>query len=161
MREIESKPIPLKSKGLTGDLKRLRQPTDSFLIANKGLKRAVLYTTASRLGIRLLTQAEGDGLRVWRNFDVENAVGILTTSDTVIPVSDEVPMTRQEKLDNLRAMIADPTPFVQPQDEGVDEWQGWSDERVEYDQVAGDDVTYREHLKTRKRTEIRRETHFE
>ena len=71
MRPIDSKPIPLRSRGLTGDLKRLTKPTDSFLIENKGLKRAVLYSTASRLGIRLITQAESDGLRVWRNFDVE------------------------------------------------------------------------------------------
>ena len=71
MRTIESKPIPLKLKGLTGDLKRLRQPTDSFLIENKGLNRASLYATASRLGIRIITQVENDGLRVWRNFEGE------------------------------------------------------------------------------------------
>ena len=62
------KPVPLRMSGLTGDLRRLKEPADSFLIENKGLKRAVLYSTASRLGISICTCVEDDGLRVWRTY---------------------------------------------------------------------------------------------
>jgi len=166
MREIERKPIPLKSKGLTGDLKRLKEPTDSFLIENKGLKRAVLYSTASRLGIRIITAVEGDGLRVWRNFDVE-APNVLKAQPTQVEVIEaamdiaELPMSRQEKLDNLRmlqdAVITGQNPLKPVVD---DEWAGWSEERSQYDEPAGETIYYREHLKTRKRREIRRETYY-
>ena len=42
-----------------------------------------------------------------------------------------------------------------------DVWDGYSDERSTIDHNAGETVYYREHLKTRKRTEIRRETYYE
>ena len=69
MRDIEEKPIPDFPTGLAGDLRRLKKPLDSFLIENKGLKRAVLYSTASRLGIGIITRPEKGGLRVWRKFE--------------------------------------------------------------------------------------------
>lgn len=136
MREIERKPIPLKSHGLTGDLKRLKEPTDSFLIENKGLKRAVLYATASRLGIRITTQAEGDGLRVWRNFEGESPFTDIARFQAEQmhkgPV-DEIPMTRTEKLDNLRDIISDiesgkPSPFIETEADEL-----WIDDGVTYE----------------------------
>lgn len=42
--------------------------------------------------------------------------------------------------------------------EPVDEWAGWSEERKAPDEAAGETVTYRQHIKTGKRKEIRRET---
>lgn len=101
MRDIERKPVPLRSKGLTGDLRRLLQPTDSFLIENKGLKRAVLYATASRLGIRIITRPEGDGLRVWRNFDVQ----VPMTEADIVPDAEVREVEKQAKLAELRAML--------------------------------------------------------
>lgn len=47
-------------------------------------------------------------------------------------------------------------PTVEP-----DEWAGWSEERSTVDTQAGETVYYREHLKTRKRIELRRETYFD
>ena len=47
------------------------------------------------------------------------------------------------------------------QDTFPDQWDGYSDERSTIDQERGETVFYREHLKTRKRIEIRRETHFD
>ena len=59
-------PIPF-NKGLTGDLQRLKDPTDSFFLTE--FNKPSLYAIASRLGISLITRAEGEGLRVWRNFE--------------------------------------------------------------------------------------------
>lgn len=47
---------------------------------------------------------------------------------------------------------------VSVEPEPIDEWAGWSEERQAPDEQAGETVTYREHLKTRKRREIRRES---
>jgi hypothetical protein len=102
MRNIETKPIPLRSKGLAGDLKRLAQPTDSFLIENKGLKRAVLYSTASRLGIRIRTQVETGGLRVWRNFEKDRTISqyVSTANERLEQIAHNQPVvTVDESVD--------------------------------------------------------------
>jgi hypothetical protein len=49
-----------------------------------------------------------------------------------------------------------PTPAQIPDAEPLDKWIGWSDERTTYDEQAGENITYREHIKTRKRTIIDR-----
>lgn len=40
----------------------------------------------------------------------------------------------------------------------ADQWQGWTEERQALDEIAGETVTYRQHIKTGKRKEIRRES---
>jgi len=42
--------------------------------------------------------------------------------------------------------------------EKVEDWSGWSDEKTAPDMDSGEVVYYREHLKTRKRKELRRES---
>ncbi len=140
MREIESKPIPLKSKGLTGDLKRLKSPTDSFLLENKGLKRAVLYSTASRLGIRLITRDEGDGLRVWRNFDVEQ-------EEFISPIQKSIPVTVHATMGgHIPPLAVDDIDVTDFDEEEPDEFADWSDEKEEYDGQTGETTVYRQRL---------------
>lgn len=95
----------------------------------------MLYSTASRLGIRLITQVENDGLRVWRNFEAENPFADMAKfqAQQMHTSVDEVPMTHQEKLDNLRQMIESPGVFNQSEDE----WAGWSEEQQTSDLDTG------------------------
>lgn len=104
VRKIEAKSIPIKSRGLAGDLKRLKLPTDSFVIENKGLKRAVLYSTASRLGIRIVTRLEDEGLRVWRRFADEEEP--LNTQLNVEVIRGMVGNKEFDVLDRLRDLQA-------------------------------------------------------
>ena len=49
-------------------------------------------------------------------------------------------------------------PFAEPvsTSEPVDEWEGWTEERTEIQD--GYEITYRQHIKSRKVKEIRRES---
>lgn len=153
---LETKPIPppMKptDKGITSQLRELHGLLSLYL---EGVTRRTIYTSARRLGWKAITRTEGKGIRVWRGDTLEDA--------PEPEIVTEEPVTHQEKLANLRAMLApieagQPNVFAQP--EPVDGWLGWSEERSTYDEPAGETVYYREHIKTRKRREIRRETYY-
>lgn len=114
MREIEKKPIPTKSRGLTGDLLRLADPNDSFVIEVE--KRGSVYSTASRLGMRLITRVEDGGLRVWRNFDVAEDG---PQPDYRLAFNPPVESSKADKLAELRTLIGQPQA---PLPEAVAEW---------------------------------------
>ena len=62
-------------------------------------------------------------------------------------------MDKQEKLAALRGLIGGVSvPVAEP----VDEWQGWTDERSTYDDVTGETITYRLHVKSGRKQEINR-----
>lgn len=152
MRDIEQKPIPTFSKGLTGDLKRLKKPTDSFLIENKGLKRAVLYSTASRLKIRLITRLEPEGLRVWRNFDTPEAI-----ESPVLVEDDELPMSHKEKIEALKDLanlaasgVSAGEIYAEPVSELPIADPMWVDAGEHWNEIQGEMVAMERHVKTGK-----------
>lgn len=143
MRDIERKPIPVRSRGLTGDLRRLKESNDSFLIEDKGLKRAVLYSTASRLGIRLITMSERDGLRVWRNFDADVNAEIDEPIYTSIDVDAHGELKPRKTLAELKAMIApieSDVPRTLAPEIIEEDWQFTSDRPTKQD--SGDWLRY-------------------
>ncbi len=116
---IEKIPLPQgrKAGGISDAMRQLRIG-ESFEIPNP--KQKGLHTIARQLGIRIATRKTDVGVRVWR-IDDEDIAFISGNQITIEPV-DEVPMTRQEKLDNLRAMIADPAPFLAQPEPIADDW---------------------------------------
>lgn len=67
MLKVEKMPIPSRyDDSMTAGLEKLESETDSIWIRNANIRS--IYAIASRLGIRVITRAEGEGIRVWRNF---------------------------------------------------------------------------------------------
>lgn len=57
-----------------------------------------------------------------------------------------------------------PKPIIDPQiaipEASADQWLGWSDERTTYDAEKGENVTYRQHIKSGRREIIQSETAY-
>lgn len=152
----------------------------SFTVPNKSKwTRSGLYVTARRAKVKIATRFV-EALNVWRvwRMDGDEKPERRTVTpdaryeDTMFAPGEkdsaEVPMTHKEKLDGLRDLMGIASSGVKASEiygdeepgKPIDEWAGWSEERETLDQVAGETVYYREHIKTRKRKEIRRETYY-
>lgn len=153
---------------------------ESLLV--KCSSRTGIYTTAKRAGIQVKTEPVEDHILVTRIdavtpvSEVIERIGRLSKTDRLeVLQSFETccgmakgsctcsPVRTQPARDVIREpdIIATPAPVVEPEpmpEPVADQWAGWSDERETIDLDRGETVTYREHLKTRKRREIRRET---
>ncbi len=142
-------------KGLT---KLLREMGAGEVVTVTDTVRDNIYAIARRVGIKVQVEKFVGGFYVTR---VSQEVVPPVITPTPSPFQGTEDAIKQEKLTALRAMIGGSVPNVSYIPAPVeDEWAGWSEEREQYDQVSGETVYYREHLKTRKRKEIRRETYY-
>ena len=141
---IEKIPLPKgRNSGGISDAMRQLCVGESFEIPNP--KQKGLHSLARQLGIKVATRRTENGVRVWR---VENEpINQLDISEDVA----EVPMMREEKLENLRAMMADPKPFLAPEPV-QDEWEFvkvmWDGDKGEYYAVERNRLTRKERPST-------------
>lgn len=164
---IENVPLPVSRPDSLSSAMRQLNVGQSFLIPSDKVKKNThkgLYTLAQNVGIAITARKVDDGLRVWRvDPNIVNEAEIIEevkVSDTIQKAAskfDGVQMNDAMAKFLTKAVVENPQPNpVEP----VDEWVGWSEERESLDESAGETVTYREHIKTRKRKEIRRDTYY-
>ena len=140
MYPAESRPIPAKIRdGIAASIRALG-PGQSFLIPQSDVKpttRKVAHREAVRLSVPVSIRKVEDGLRVFR--------------------LDSWPRRKKSVRETIRAI--DQTAYeASKREELVEDWTGWSDERTTEDTERGETITYRQHLKSGRRKEIRRES---
>lgn len=140
-------------KGLS---QRLRDLVEGEQIIVSDTERSDIYKTAKRVDVSVKIEKFAAGFYVTRAGD---APPVRTqTARGVIGATDSIAHERYSKMivpDSTPTPVVGPEPMPEPV---ADQWAGWSDERETIDRDRGETVTYREHLKSRKRREIRRET---
>lgn len=151
MRQIERKPLPMtRGKGITEDIRRLKDETESVLLDTSA---GSVYVLARRAGLKVTVRKEGEGVRVWRVFDdVEDVPKQMPAevAPQIVPVDD-----KQAKLAALRELMAGAGQGKIAED--VPEWTLC--DKPEYDAERGENIFYEIGPKG-KRREVRREVVF-
>ncbi len=173
--KIENIELPTSRPGTISHAIKQLHVGQSFLIPFDDIKetkktQAAVHTIAANLDeVKLTTRTEDEGLRVYRVPYEQPKVNQAEIVEDVEVETGEIPMSKKETIDGLRDLMNLSSSGVKASEiygepdrdiPRTDEWDGWSDELSTVDQDAGETVYYREHIKTRKRKELRRETYY-